>query len=219
MESLFMVCAAFGGVLMIGQMILLMFGIGGHGGDFDHDADVATDSGADGHDTGAEHDHGAHGQHQHYGSTWFFRIISIRTVIAGITFFGLAGMAARTSGFDVSLQLAIAAGSGVAAMYGVYFLMQALYRLNSDGTVRTSRAIGLEASVYLPIPAHHQGAGKVHITVQNRLMEYEAVTAGERLPSGTRVVVVALRGPDLLEVEPATSGETNSPEIARPSHV
>src|SRR6185369_10020041 len=91
---------------------------------------------------------------------------------------------------------------GLAAMYGVYFLMRGLYQLTADGTERIASAVGQEASVYLTIPAQHKGKGKIHVPVQNRLLEYEAETGGEKLPTGTRVVVVAVLGPACVEVEP-----------------
>jgi hypothetical protein len=59
--------------------------------------------------------------------------------------------------------------------------------------------------VYVPIPAGNAGPGKVTVTVQKRTVEYAAYTAAEALPTGARVRVVAVRGPNAVEVEP---GET-----------
>ena len=87
-------------------------------------------------------------------------------------------------------------------MYGVHWIMQAIGRLGEDGTVKVQRAIGQEATVYVPIPGAKSRAGKVQLKLQNRLVEYEAVTAGaEKLATGTKVRVIGLSG-NTLEVEP-----------------
>ena len=64
-------------------------------------------------------------------------------------------------------------------MYLVHWLMRAIYRLSEDRTVRISRAVGQEGMVYLPIPADKAGAGKIHLNLQGRLMEYAAVTSAK----------------------------------------
>ena len=87
-------------------------------------------------------------------------------------------------------------------MYGVHWIMQAIGRLGEDGTIKVQRALGQEATVYIPIPAAKSQAGKVQLKLQNRLVEYEAVTAGsDRLATGTKVRVVGIAG-NTLEVEP-----------------
>lgn len=206
MELLFIVCAALGGTVMVAQFILSMTGFGMHDGmdhaGFDHD-------GLD-HDGSGDGEHDAH-DHSH-GSTWFFGVITFRAVVAAVTFFGLAGMAAMNFDLEPPRPFLVALGSGAAALYGVHMLMSSLHKLKADGTQRTERAIGREGVVYLNIPAHNAGPGKIHITFQNRLVELAATTAGERLTTGTRVVVVGIRGSDEVQVERAA-------EIARNTHV
>ena len=99
-----------------------------------------------------------------------------------------------TTGIALSLQrLAVVA-----------WVMQSLAKLQSDGSVRIERALGAPATVYLTIPAQNSGAGKVHVKVQNRLMEYQAITSQhQELPTGANVVVVAVVSPSTLEVAQA----------------
>jgi hypothetical protein len=92
-------------------------------------------------------------------------------------------------------------------MYGVFWVMQALARLNADGTVHVRRAIGKEAKVYLPIPGHGGGLGKVFVNLQGRTMEYPATTSGDPLAAGARVVIVNVVGQNTLEVQPAFDPE------------
>ena len=103
-------------------------------------------------------------------------------------------------------------------MYGVYFLMRGLFKLTADGTERIARAVGEEATVYLTIPGENQGAGKVHVTVQHRTLEFDAVTSGEKLPTGARVIVVGVLSSDRVEVEPIVE-PTEVVEPARNSNV
>ncbi|HEV7224595.1 MAG TPA: hypothetical protein VGN42_17935, partial [Pirellulales bacterium] len=67
-------------------------------------------------------------------------------------------------------------------------------------------------TVYLRVPANKAGVGKVHLNLQNRTMEYEALTAQAELPVGAKVVVVNVAGPDTVEVELV-------PEPQRSAHV
>jgi membrane protein implicated in regulation of membrane protease activity len=192
MDYLFLACAIFGGTVLVAQFLL---GLGGDE-DLDDGAEDTPDHVEAFHDGDSSHtDH-------HHGSTWLFGVLSFRTVMIGLTFFGLTGKATSASGFAEPIPVGVAIGCGLAAMYGVYFLMRGLYQLTADGTERIASAVGQEATVYLTIPAQHTGKGKIHVPVQNRLLEYEAETCGEKLPTGTRVVVVAVLGPACLEVEP-----------------
>ena len=223
MELLFIICTALGGTVLVAQFILSMAGVGVHDGmdhtGFDHDAGGghelsgnldAAHAVLDPLSDHAGHDH-AVPDHAH-GSTWFFGVITFRAVIAAITFFGLAGMAATGFELEAPQPFLVALASGVAALYGVHFLMLSLHKLKADGTQRIERAIGGEGVVYLSIPAQGAGPGKIHMSFQNRLVELAATTAGERLPVGTRIVVVGIHGSDEVQVERA-------PEIARNTHV
>ncbi len=172
MEYLFLACAIFGGTVLVAQFLL---GFGGdEDGGGDHADDVAdhVDGMDDGQADGDAQD--GDGHEHHHGSTWLFGVLSFRTVLIGLTFFGLTGKAAMASGFQGAMPLVIAVGCGLASMYGVYFLMRGLFKLTADGTERIAMSVGEEGTVYLTIPGPHSGKGKVHVPVQNRLIEYEA---------------------------------------------
>ena len=57
------------------------------------------------------------------------------------------------------------------------------------------RALGREGVVYLSVPAHNEGCGKIHLTLQNRTIEIDAVTSGQRLATGSSVVVTSVLWP------------------------
>jgi membrane protein implicated in regulation of membrane protease activity len=206
---IYSVSAVVGGTVLVCQFFMTLLGLG-HDLPDDLPDDVPHDFhfGHDGGD-GAGHD-GTHGTAHHESS--FIRMLTFRTVIAAMTFFGLAGLAGGSADLPGELTLVVALAAGVAAMYVVHWLMRTLQRLKSDGTVRIERSVGRSGTVYLRIPAGKSGAGKIQLNVQNRTMEYEAMTSRDPLPAGTKVVVVNVLGPDTVEVEPV-------PEPERTAHV
>ena len=188
MDMLFAVCAVAGGVIMLCQFAMTLLGMGGH-----------HDFGGDHHIDFSAHD--AHDGHADHGSTWFFSLLSFRSLVAAITFFGLSGLAASSSQAVGVLALPIALVSGLAALILVAWLMGVLSSLQDEGTVRIENAMGATGIVYLTVPPHGHGAGKVTIKVQHRTMEYEAVTSAEEsLATGTAIAVVGVVGPNTVEV-------------------
>src|SRR5688500_12656056 len=135
MATLFLVCAVVGVTVMLCQFALTLLGISDID-DFDvphghADVDVAGHTDAHGQQA---HDHGSH---------WLFGVISFRTVIAALAFFGLAGKAAQSAGLRpdwVPLVIALAAGWG--AMYAVHWMMRTLFRMRSEGTARIEYSVG-----------------------------------------------------------------------------
>ena len=70
-------------------------------------------------------------------------------------------------------------------------------------------AVGKIGTVYLRVPGRRGGAGKVHLNVQNRTVEYLAMTDADELPTGSRVSVVAVVSPDTVEVIAAADTKEN----------
>jgi membrane protein implicated in regulation of membrane protease activity len=144
-------------------------------------------------------------------------MLSFRSVTAALTFFGLAGLAAQSANASVVIVLLVAVAAGLAALYSVYRLMRWLSTLSSDGTVRVQRAIGHQGTVYLRIPGHNAGTGKIQIVLQSRTVELLATTGGDPLPAGARVLVVDVLTPNTVAVAPALEPEQIKPE--RTEHV
>ena len=196
MFYVFLTCAVLGGTVFLFQFILALIGFGTEDLDFaddipdDVDLDVPDDVSHDVHPV----DH---------GSTWMFGVISFRTVVAALTFFGLVGLASGEAGLGPALSMVLALAAGYASMWGVHWLMQRLYRLRHDGSQRIERSIGQSATVYIPIPPNQSGSGKVQLEMQGRIVEYAAMTSeAEKLPTGAKVTVVDFIGPHTLVVAP-----------------
>jgi hypothetical protein len=211
METVYMVCAAVGGTLIVCQFLLTLLGLGGHHDMGGHEMGGHDIGGHDvgdhdmvGHDT-AGHDSSAHHESGHESQpNWFFSKLTFRTLSAAFAFFGLAGLACiRLEVAPPILGLAIAVAAGALAIVVVGWLMQMLSRLNVDGTLRIERAIGSRGTVYLSVPGAKSGVGKVHVSLLNRTVEYKAITSQEQLPTGAKIIVVSVVSADTVEIAPA----------------
>lgn len=207
LNTIFLIAAVVGGTVMVCQFLLTVVGLSDHGGahmghgDF-HGIGHAGHSGhAGGHDADAGADGDMSGDGTHTDSSWLFSVITFRTLIAATAFFGVAGAAALSAELSNPMALVIAFAAGLSAMYGMYWLLRQISRLASSGNERIANALGRRATVYIPIPADGRGAGKVQLSMQNRIVEFQAVTDGaELLKTGEAVEVVAISGSDLLQV-------------------
>ncbi len=187
MKSAFMVCAALGGLVLLVQMVMLVFG---HGGDtdFDHDAEVDLD-----------HDDGSLG------------LLSIRAIAGFLAFFGLTGLYGEAEGWNPPLTLGAAVIAGFVTMYGVAWLMKQFKKLSSEGNLDPRNAVGKDALVYLRIPGERSGRGKITVLVQGRSLQFEAITSGSALPTGAPVRVKSLVSDGLFEVVAAGESAASSP--------
>jgi hypothetical protein len=184
LSDVYVICAVVGGTVLVVQTILLVFA----GGAGDHDLGGAGDGDVDGH---VGHD---------TGDLTYVRWLSLKTIVAALTFFGLGGLAAEKGGLSGMVGFLVALVAGFLAILAVGFLMASLARLQSSGNLDLRNAVGRAGTVYLRVPAAGSGRGKVTIDVQGRSIEVEATTAGPELPTGAMVRVVGLSAGDALDV-------------------
>ena len=59
----------------------------------------------------------------------------------------------------------------------------------------------LATSVYIPIQGNMEGKGKVQVSIQNSVREYDAITKGEALKTGTIVKIKEVVEGNILCVE------------------
>ena len=175
MDWVFAVAAAIGAVFLITRIALMAIGIG-HDVDALHaPADLAQDSDS------------------------AFKALSLQGLTAFFLMFGLVGLALSRDSLAptaVCLAGALAAGAGSMWFMGRIFAWAA--SLQSSGTLKIENALGANGRVYLTIPA--KGEGKVEVTVQGRLMVFDAVsTEGVELRTDTQVTVQKV-------IKPATLG-------------
>ena len=59
----------------------------------------------------------------------------------------------------------------------------------------------ITAKIYIPVPSAGEGKGKVQVSLQGLIMEYEAITDDdEKLSMGENVIVEAVVGSDIVKV-------------------
>src|SRR5262245_45969120 len=107
MQTVYLGCAAAGGAVLLIQTVLLIFG----GGDHDHAL------GDPGHLEVGHSDSGEHGAHD--GA---LNLLSIRSVAAFLTFFGLAGWGGTSAGWSTFATIGAAVLAGSAMLVAVAWL-------------------------------------------------------------------------------------------------
>ena len=184
MDKIYLVCAVFGGTLWVCLFVMSLLGGHAHSG--------GMGDGADAHGLGAGDGHAGH------DFPWLMGLFSIRSLIAGITFFGIGGLAGVYSNVPALQSLGMAAICALAAMVMTAAAVRLLLQTTHDGTLHIRNAIGQVGTVYLRIPGNSSGRGKVTVKVQERLVELQAVCQGAELPTGAQVVVVNVVGPEVI---------------------
>ncbi|HSY84548.1 MAG TPA: hypothetical protein VK807_22480 [Gemmatimonadaceae bacterium] len=192
----FLCCAAAGGAFLVLQFLLGVLGVhhrhhGGHHVSHHHGGRLGGRAGGR-----AGGRHGAKMARTRWGSY----LTNLQSIAAAFAFFGLGGAAVLSSGAAVWSAVTVGAVAGVAAASGVAALLRSMTAFESDGTLPIDAAIGALGQVYVSIPARQAGRGKVHVTVRDRLVEYEATTNGEALAAGVSVLVTDIDGTDALVV-------------------
>jgi hypothetical protein len=180
MFTVFAVCAGVGGAILLVQLVLTLVGLGAETADIELEVD--PDAGQ---------------------SSFFFTMFSFKAIVAALAFFGIGGLIGIESGLSPFISMTIGVQAGILAMILVAWMMRLLYTMHEEGTVRVEHALGTTGRVYLTVPAHQSGAGKVTISIQGRTMEYAAVTDGDELATGATVVVTGLEAPGTLKVTSA----------------
>lgn len=180
-------CAAIPASIVLAlQTILLLFGFAGHSADHgeacDNDADMEHDV--------SHHDSG-------------IRLMTVRGLVAFFAVGGWLGVALGQTQMRSAVIVALAFAGGFAALFAVALVLKWSLALQENGTLSLTNAVGSQARVYLTIPPARTGSGKVMVTVQEQLMELEAMT-DEKIPllTGAQVQIIAVDGNNLLVVAP-----------------
>ena len=124
--------------------------------------------------------------------------VGLITVKGIVSFFAIGGWTAlglNLGGAHVALVIIIGFLAGALTLVGVGFLYRALYKLQSNGSVQLANGVGKTAEVYIPIQAHGGNVGKINVVVQERLVEADARTLGDKdLATGSFVKIVDIVG-------------------------
>jgi membrane protein implicated in regulation of membrane protease activity len=154
---------------------------------------LLTFMGADTHDgLSADFDSDLNGQETP------FQLFSLRNLINFLLGFSWSGISLY-SVIDNKVLLIFAAiiiGAGFVALF--FLLMRQINRFAEDNSFRIENTVGKTGSVYLGIPGHKSGKGKVQISVNGTFHELEAFTEQERIETGSLVKVLRTEGNQLV---------------------
>ena len=117
--------------------------------------------------------------------------------------FGWTAIILQPSVKSTAVLVIISVLVGIALVALVMYMFKWLYSMQQSGNINVYKAaVGCQGKCYLRIPGERAGEGKVQITIQGAVREYNAVTDGDEIKTGTSVKVVeAIDGNTLLVEE------------------
>ena len=195
-------------VFLILQTVLLVVGFGDSAdGDVSGaDADVDVDAGGDYSTDDGE----LIPADSNAGDFNVLSLFTIQGMVALFCVFGWSAIIARVNGLHIALCITIGLVLGFGAMFGVSKLIRLSAKLASNGAIDYDNAMGLTATVYIKIPAGGKEHGKVNLTMQERLVEADAITfADEEIPTGAQVKITKAQGDTLVCIPVKESTDTN----------
>lgn len=164
--------AIFASIVFIIQTTMSFMGIGDmDGGDADIDFDGTPDTDAL-DDAGSMH------------------LLSIRNVFYFLLGFGWTGISLWRTITNHILLAAVAVLVGCIFVGMFMFMFRQMLKLQSNGAFRIDDAVGKVCDVYLRIPGHAEGLGKVQVSFGGSVQELDARTEGDTIPSGAKVRVL-----------------------------
>lgn len=176
----FWICAIVSTSIFAIQTILSFVGIGDVDSDFDFNI-----SDGDTMDTGGA-----------------LSLFSVRSIVNFLMGFGWGGVCFDKYIDNNFLLILAAIAVGIFFVGTLLFVIRKIMKLESSGNIKMEDCVGKTCDVYLRIPANQSGKGKIQISVNGTIFEFDAVTSdAEPLPTGSKVVVVENLGSSTLLVK------------------
>ena len=172
-------------LVFIIQTVMTFLGADADSTDFDMDVDTSMDgSDLSNIDSGAN-------------------LYTFRNFVNFFLGFGWTAIILQPSVKSTAVLVIISVLVGIALVALVMYMFKWLYSMQQSGNINVFKsAVDCEGTVYLTIPGERAGEGKVQITIQGAVREYNAVTDGDEIKTGTSVKVVeAIDGNTLLVEE------------------
>lgn len=177
METLlqfYWVCALISSALFLIQMVLMITGM-----DF---SDVDIDLDAPDVDSG-------------------FSLVSIKSLITFFLGLGWAGISFWEHIPNRALLGLVSVLVGVVFMLIFFFTLKQVLKLEHEGNYNLADSLGKVVDVYVPVPEGKTGMGKVQLSLNGSVLEFNALTEGARLNTGQKARVREIVNNDTLLVE------------------
>ncbi|MBQ6074297.1 MAG: NfeD family protein [Bacteroidales bacterium] len=130
-------------------------------------------------------------------------LYTFRNFVNFILGFGWSAILLQEKITSVPLLLIVSVIIGVALVTVVMYLFKWLSGMQQSGNINIYKsAVGCNGTVYLTIPGERSGEGKVQISINNSVREYDAVTDSDALKTGTPIRVTEVLNANTVVVEP-----------------
>ncbi|MDE5559240.1 MAG: hypothetical protein K2I84_01120 [Bacteroidales bacterium] len=133
-------------------------------------------------------------------------LYTFRNLVNFLLGFGWTAILLRDRIASIAWLMVLAVLVGLALVAVVMYLFKWLNGMQQSGNIDVFRAaVGCQGRVYLTIPAERKGEGQVQITISGSVREYNAVTDGDEIKTGTPIKVVEVLNSNTLVVEELNS--------------
>ena len=164
------------------QTVMTFLGLGDHDADFDLD----TSDGS-------------------FDADPSMNLLTFRNLVNFCLGFGWTAVLMHEKIQSNALLIIVSVIVGILLVTVVMWIFKWLSGMQQTGNIDVHKsAVGCEGKVYLTIPGERKGEGKVQITINNAVREYDAVTDGETIPTGKAIKVTEVINDYTLLVEELT---------------
>ncbi len=169
-------------LIFVIQTVMTFLGLGDHDADFDLD----TSDGS-------------------FDADPSMNLLTFRNLVNFCLGFGWTAVLMHEKIQSNALLVIVSVIVGILLVTVVMWIFKWLSGMQQTGNIDVHKsAVGCEGKVYLTIPGERKGEGKVQITINNAVREYDAVTDGETIPTGKAIKVTEVINDYTLLVEELT---------------
>lgn len=169
-------------LIFVIQTVMTFLGLGDHDADFDLD----TSDGS-------------------FDADPSMNLLTFRNLVNFCLGFGWTAVLMHEKIQSNALLIIVSVIVGILLVTVVMWIFKWLSGMQQTGNIDVHKsAVGCEGKVYLTIPGERKGEGKVQISINNAVREYDAVTDGETIPTGKAIKVTEVINDYTLLVEELT---------------
>ncbi len=120
-----------------------------------------------------------------------FQFFTFKNLVAFFTIFAWTGLGGIDSGYSTNTTILISVIAGLTMMVIMAALFYYISKLKQSGTLVIKRAEGKIGETYLRIPGARGGFGKIQLTLQGSVREFDALTdQTEDIPTGAIIEII-----------------------------
>lgn len=169
-------------LIFVIQTVMTFLGLGDHDADFDLDTSEGS-----------------------FDADPSMNLLTFRNLVNFCLGFGWTAVLMHEKIQSNALLIIVSVIVGILLVTVVMWIFKWLSGMQQTGNIDVHKsAVGCEGKVYLTIPGERKGEGKVQITINNAVREYDAVTDGETIPTGKAIKVTEVINDYTLLVEELT---------------